>query len=394
LIQLHKVQAAIEKIAPSLELSKKQKTKLKDYLSAQFQKIISSTEEIDAFNEAVSESLETGFFFSSEFKTQSIAKKFLNGNLQGFNVEDWKRQTLLDRPVVAVDGSQMNPDKNLNFVLAALQIGWFINWHSQSKPYEKNIDFEMIVPSEDLQESVGLEGEIAYQRFSREVNKIEELIQKLSTDKYSKTPLALFDGGFTLSFLIQPGDKKKHFNSLQKLFKLSHKFKIPVVAFVDSSMSSSITTTIKSILNDEDSTKLPDVNLFSKELSGWGDRSSVFIHHDKNLYPKREDFSDDYKVAYCYLKTSTMREYPSRVEFPLWIYKEGLLDEVVNVLLAECLIGNGYPYPLEVADSVSVIQSPERKIILRALEKKMGEALPVSSKLGSKLGRRKPKIQS
>ena len=59
---------------------------------------------------------------------------------------------------------------------------------------------------------------------------------------------------------------------------------------------------------------------------------------------------------------------PARIDVPSWIYEEGFLNEVLDTIRAECVIGLGYPYALETADSTAVITSRDREIFLGALQ--------------------------
>ncbi len=74
-----------------------------------------------------------------------------------------------------------------------------------------------------------------------------------------------------------------------------------------------------------------------------------------------------------------------------WIYEENFLDEVLDAVRAECVIGLGYPYALETADATAVISARDREIFLKALQEfasreKLG--FTVSRKVASK-GRRR-----
>ena len=46
-------------------------------------------------------------------------------------------QFLADRPVAAVDGSQIMPSKEMSPPVAAVQVGWYINYHAAGGRYEK-----------------------------------------------------------------------------------------------------------------------------------------------------------------------------------------------------------------------------------------------------------------
>ncbi|MGI8882860.1 MAG: DNA double-strand break repair nuclease NurA, partial [Pyrinomonadaceae bacterium] len=59
---------------------------------------------------------------------------------------------------------------------------------------------------------------------------------------------------------------------------------------------------------------------------------------------------------------------PARIDVPAWIYEQGLVEEVLDTIRAECVIGLGYPYALETADQTAVITMRDREIFLRALQ--------------------------
>ena len=48
--------------------------------------------------------------------------------------------------------------------------------------------------------------------------------------------------------------------------------------------------------------------------------------------------------------------------------KPNLLEEVLDTVRAECVIGLGYPYALETADQTAVITMRDREIFLGALQ--------------------------
>jgi hypothetical protein len=82
---------------------------------------------------------------------------------------------------------------------------------------------------------------------------------------------------------------------------------------------------------------------------------------------------------------------PARIDIPAWVYEDGLLNELIDIVRAECVIGLGYPYAAETADQAAVISSADRDIFLRALQdmaarEKLG--FSVSRKVASK-GRRR-----
>jgi hypothetical protein len=53
---------------------------------------------------------------------------------------------------------------------------------------------------------------------------------------------------------------------------------------------------------------------------------------------------------------------------PRWALEEGQLEHVVDVVQAECVVGNGYPYALETADAVAVITHRDRERFYRVFQ--------------------------
>ena len=95
-------------------------------------------------------------------------------------------------------------------------------------------------------------------------------------------------------------------------------------------------------------------------------------------------------IGFAYLKTASPSP-PARLEIPMWVYERGLLDEVINIVRAEVIVGNGYPYAIETADQAAVINSRDR-LAFEAIFQRFAEnqqlGLRVSPKAVSKHRRR------
>ena len=113
----------------------------------------------------------------------------------------WALEILRNRTVIAVDGSQITPNKDLSPPIAAIQIGWFINDHRIGGSYCKNVEFDVLAPTEldpDLEGDLSSAASIVNQeRFDRECQKLMELMHSFA-DREEK-PLCLFDGCYPLS---------------------------------------------------------------------------------------------------------------------------------------------------------------------------------------------------
>ena len=121
-------------------------------------------------------------------------------------------------------------------------------------------------------------------------------------------------------------------------------------------------------------------------MTNWGDRT-VFCHY------RREGLDELLRgegVGFTYLQT-TAEGAPARLEIPAWVFRAGLLDEVLDTTRAECVVGLGYPYAIETADQAAVITSRDREIFLRAVQEFAAQgnfSFRVSRKLASKMRRR------
>ena len=136
---------------------------------------------------------------------------------------------------------------------------------------------------------------------------------------------------------------------------------------------------------------ISDGALLRRQMS-WGDRTEAFVCARDDKLNERANQSLRYydRVHFLYLKT-TAHNAPSRLDLPAWLLEEDLLDWVVDVVRAECVVGTGYPYAVETADAVAVITMQDRERFYRVFQEfvdKMGLGLRYSRKAYSKRGRR------
>lgn len=378
MLNLSKIQQALDAKASFIELMQEHNNlAFKNYLK-NFEKL----NEIDpsVFNakiEAYSEE------FSGVLATDELKKgiKHICLEKQLICSEEanlWKKQVLEDRITFAVDGSQIEPDKNWNLIFGAVQIGWFINFHNSEINPQKNLEFEIVFSG--LQE-YELRQEINFKRFEKEVYILADLIKKVSKLEYKKLPIAFFDGSLTLSFIKDEKIKQKYLEAVNFLLQTSEQAQIPVIGYIDTSLAKNLTKSLEIAFELSEKNKyISDASLIAHFLTNWSERSAFF------------EYLEQSNIGFCYLKNSSSKTKPARLEIPLWVYKQGLINEVANVVLAESLVGNGFPYPIEVADSIAVIQNAEKEKFYEFVEKKINLQIGKSAKLKSKTIRRKPTI--
>jgi hypothetical protein len=306
----------------------------------------------------------------------------------------WALEILKNRTTFAADGSQIVLEREISFRVGGVQIGWFENPHNAEKGYEKNARFTIISPQDfgtdaDAGRADSYVGE---RRFAAEIEKVKEFLHKKRDWKANNEPLplAFYDG----TLLLSVTEFQRNITAqLVELARLSRDSKVPVIGYVDRSYACDLMTMLDSFEGQKVDLvrSLDDVSiLHAATLKNWGDRTPFCYSRRYGLDAFIDTQTDESLVGFVYLQTTSDNP-PARLDIPAWIYEEGLLDEVINTVRAECVIGLGYPYPLETADQTAVITLRDREIFLQALQgfaKENNLNLRVSRKAASK-GRRR-----
>lgn len=317
----------------------------------------------------------------------------------------WAFKILRKRTTFAADGSQLFIEREVSLPVAAVQIGWFENPHDDAQGYEKNARFFVLSPEDllkDQEEPVIPETRVGQKRFEAEVEKAKDFLNKKEgwQNRNERMPLAFFDGTLLISFALPRTDLQEGFiNTLVGLVKLSRETKVPIIGYVDRSYARDLlglldaldgTRTANKRTLDDASVLHAAVSANRRILNNWGDRTVFCYSKRRGLNAFIDAETEKSIVGFCYLQTTSDNP-PTRLDVPAWIYEDGLLDEVLDVVRAECVIGLGYPYALETADQTAVISLRDREIFLAALQGFANENnlnFKVSRKAASK-GRRR-----
>jgi hypothetical protein len=351
-----------EKKTDFTEFSQQQRDSLSVYL-AKIKRLEQTS--IEAIQKKFEFKAETGAMPSVELaKYKSFAVPFPQIWNNHEESRRWAFEILQNRTTFAVDGSQIPPTRDVSLTVAAVQVGWFENPHSESIRYEKNAEFFILSPSDLL--PTPAESRVSERRIQEEVRKVREFLQKKQgwRERKERMPLAFYDNTLLVPFPLSTDSKGKYIKEMQDLILLSVQTQVPLIGYVARSFSRDLLT----FLDEFDSeTANPDLLydadiLFPKVLQFWGDRTCFCYAKRKGL---TEFFGDT--IGFVYLQT-TSNAIPARLDIPSWIYENGLLNEVLDVVRAECIIGLGYPYALETADQTAVITTQDREMFYRALQ--------------------------
>ncbi|TNE52051.1 MAG: DNA double-strand break repair nuclease NurA [Deltaproteobacteria bacterium] len=307
----------------------------------------------------------------------------------------WAKDKLLHRTTFAVDGSQLMPNKELSVPVAVVQIGWFLNPHQAGQPFEKQVRTQVLGPEELLssgsEEKLFHDQHISLRRYEMEAQRLQEFCTLHA--EQTPPPMGLFDGSLLISFAEVLKDFHRHayLQAALSLLKTSQETKIPVLGYVDTSVARDVLRMMALFLGQEPSSSyegLRDSDMLASLLPRWGDRTIAFALARPGILREYGEMSEG--LGFCYLRTSMDRP-PVRVEFPLWLVDDGILDDVLNLLRAEAIVGNGYPYALETADQAAWFAPQDRSRFANLLRRFLDQQdmpLQSSNKLQSKQRRR------
>lgn len=320
---------------------------------------------IEKIQERLQYKEETGAMPSVELaKNKTFAIRFTESWNNHEESRKWAFEVLQNRVTFAADGSQIPPTRDISMTVAAVQVGWFENPHSENVRYEKNAEFFILSPSELLPNPA--ETRVSERRIQEEVRKTKEFLEKKQgwRERGERMPLAFYDNTLLVPFPLSTDSKGKYIQEMQQLIALSQVTEVPLVGYVARSFSRDLLTFLDAFdLERANSDLLYDADiLFPNILKFWGDRTCFCYANRKGL---SEFFGDS--IGFVYLQT-TRDSSPARLDIPSWIYEKGLLEEVLDVVRAESVIGLGYPYALETADQTAVITIQDREMFYRALQ--------------------------
>jgi hypothetical protein len=137
--------------------------------------------------------------------------------------------------------------------------------------------------------------------------------------------------------------------------------------------------------------RLTDGAFLGPLLPRWGDRTPFFVCARNDPLSQRGQANFYRQVAFCYIRLAMERP-PARLELPLWLLESGQAEATVDLVRAECIAGaGGYPYALETADAVAVLQQADRDqfyALFQQFVEEQGLPFTLSRKQLSKLARR------
>ncbi|HYY56141.1 MAG TPA: DNA double-strand break repair nuclease NurA [Pyrinomonadaceae bacterium] len=288
----------------------------------------------------------------------------------------WALDILLDRVTGAADGSQYLPGREISLPVAAVQVAFFENPHTRQGKYVKEARLELVTPAEIMQAATDVDSLVGFRRFREEVRALQDFLERQSgwRERGERMPLGLFDGTLLISY-ARPRNavQDQYVDAVVELITLSKETGVPLVGYIDYSYARDLVNLLEALGEWKSSYGVYDAQVLRAAyedgplLKAWGDRTTFFYCERKGLGDDFLDENGDPLVGFTYLQT-TADGMPARLDIPSWIFEAGLLQEVLDAVRAECVVGNGYPYALETADAAAVITAQDRARILQTLQ--------------------------
>jgi len=288
----------------------------------------------------------------------------------------WAKQILQNKITTATDGSQIYSSQDYTIPVGLIQVAVFRNEHSPERSYIKTARVELLTPQdlmfeneEDQTIKFGQEP-VDTRRFTFELEVLTDEMKEIG----SRTPpvkhaMFFVDGSLVLSFMqyFPPELQQKHYDVLKSGFEIGYQYGYPLIGYVDSSDAKDVANMIAKFIQPGNKIRYNSdaaileryYKALNKKPMKFGDRTCTFIC-DRNEpiyqnYPTKIGF----KIAFFYIKLNS--EQMARIEFPSWICDDPtLITEIANTIMAQVIIGSGYPYITDQCHHQAIIHAEER----------------------------------
>lgn len=273
--------------------------------------------------------------------------------------------------LLAVDGSQISPDRHAEVNYALVNIG-AIEMRRGSAEAPITSIYSQLIYDEELYSTSGTisEANLALKR-----DRQERLILGELAEKAEPPVIALTDGPMEL-WGVKGGDSderadfqeslKLHLEALSRL----EKSRVVTGGYVDKPAANLIVRTLEIAVTPQDDLAeikkqhplkgVTDRAIYSQVL-GPGERSAVFAIQSQSA----KSYQGALKLHFFYLNAGfDGRPYVARVEIPAWVAeKQAELDSLHAVLVEQCRIlgTRPYPYLLHRAHETAVVKLPEKE---------------------------------
>ncbi len=280
--------------------------------------------------------------------------------------------------VVATDGSQIFPDRNIEPTCYLLNIGRIaFQYGTHERPLMESAPFFRYrsVDLEDHFDDVFETSTAEIVSALRDGLELEALLDVAESVRIAGRPIVAMADGTLIRWMV----RRMHNRALEERLIARYTetlagFRnqgIPVCSYISMPNGTEVVNLLRVFLGDtddagEESIKgLVDRKIFECTL-GIGERSAIF----ESSSHIQQDYGED-RICFFYVHVASERGGAEigRVEIPLWVAGDAsLVDMVHAVILSECEKGDGYPVILSEAHQQAVVRARERDIFYEMVD--------------------------
>ncbi len=273
--------------------------------------------------------------------------------------------------LIAVDGSQIVPDRHAPFVYNLVNIGGIVYFHGrETAPDTFAIPQLTFPPAEQLDDRDFQDGDsVTLERDTFEMHtladKVGDYRQRQPADE---AILAIMDQRllYVPATEMAPAAKNQAIEAWQKGMKRIHDQKSWLIGYIDRPAKSSVIALLYALQNPPDPNRLGDWaglmdrDLFAQFLAP-GQRSKLFI--DVSLANEKfKGFSGQQEICFFYLNPGQSGQDIARVDVPRWVAEDNTAVDTIHALLVnQCQLLGRYPYVIARADEMAVVTHQDRE---------------------------------
>jgi hypothetical protein len=276
--------------------------------------------------------------------------------------------------VVATDSSFIAPDKHRGALCHLINVGRVMVLYGDDRAAEID-NTPSHYPEMPADEEEAFSGKLLSAKCA-----VRELQELYEWARRYRAGVALVDGSLMqlVHILSKEAQVKQLMSEYLETLQAFEDIRVPVVGYISQPASGMVMRAIRLLACEQEIPheqrpeepctcrplwSIDDSDLF-RELLVDGERSPVFQAVYRDLVGPNAKIAED--VVFAYLGT----QYEvARIEFPLWVAKQGLLDRTIEILLHQCRLGRGYPNALTLAHQYAVLHNADRESYYFLLER-------------------------
>ena len=302
--------------------------------------------------------------------------------------------------ILAVDGSQILPDRHAPFLYYLLHVGGLVYYHGLPQAPREFGAHELVFDEEALLEGGGFLVSGAAVGARRDAAEIEALAREAWAERDADAPrLALLDQRLLYRPVGQIATQERAAivgRWQQAMIKIGDSG-AALAGYIDRPRSQAVVSLLQMLgigapPEGPGLAGLLDADLFA-ELLAPGERSKLFVYVSKENDAYRERDAGN-EVCFFYLNTGTTPDRPviARIDLPRRVVDDpAAVDGAHALIIDQCRIWRDYPYVLTRADEVAVVgrqdQASLELMITNALARDGQQVTATAKQTGKDLAR-------